>query len=158
MDRLWISLKTDQGGYKQILLGFMEGAADNKDSFDGLQLKSNNPISLYSVIGNEKFAIQGFGPFSPEKEVVLGFDTDVAPRRFTVGIDQKEGVFKDEEVYLTDNLIGITHNLSQSAYSFEQAISGEFANRFTLQFAKNSLEVGEYLQGSEFSVSIQVKD
>ena len=151
-DRLWISLKTNQGGFKQILLGFMEGAADHKDSFDGLQLKSNNPISLYSVIGNEKFAIQGFGPFSPEKEVVLGFDTDVAPRTFTVGIDQKEGIFKNEEVYLSDNLLGITHNLSQSAYSFEQTISGEFTNRFTLQFAKNSLDVEEIIQGSEFNV------
>ena len=69
--------KDNQGGLSRISLDFMEGAADHKDSFDGLQLKSNNPISLYSVIGNEKFAIQGFGPFSPEKEVVLGFDTDV---------------------------------------------------------------------------------
>ena len=151
-DRLWISLKTDQGGFKQILVGFMEGAADNKDAYDGSNLKSNNPISFYSMIDKEKFAIQGLGPFSPEKEVVLGFDTDVAPRRFTMEIDKKEGIFKDQEVYLTDNLLGITHNLSQSTYSFEQTISGEFPNRLTLQFAKNSLDVEEIIQGSEFNV------
>ena len=69
-----------------------------------------------------------------------------------MGIDQKEGIFKDQEVYLTDNLLGITHNLSQSAYSFEQTISGEFTNRFTFQFSKNSLDVDKIHQGSEFSV------
>ena len=70
--------------------------------------------------------------------VSVGFDTKVAPRLLTIGINKSEGQLKDAKVYLVDNLLNRTHDLQKSDYSFEQSETGEFADRFTLTFSKSN--------------------
>jgi len=155
-DRVWLNLTTNDGGFSQILIGFFDGATDGKDrSFDGLKLKAGNPITFYSQIENSKYVIQGLSAFTADKTVVLGFDTEVA-KTFNIGIDQIEGTLKDSDVYLVDNLLGITHNLKDSDYTFEQTTTGEFKNRFTLQFAGAALDVDDVIANNEFVISNEI--
>ncbi len=153
-DRIWLNMTTDKNGFKQILIGFFENATDEIDIFfDGKQLKSNNPINFYSTIKNEKFAIQGLSKFTSDKMVALGFDTKGAPRTISINIDQIEGQLKDADVYLVDNKLGITHNLKEGPYSFEQKEAGNFPDRFTLQFATAALGVDDFVKDNDFSIT-----
>ncbi len=152
-DRLWLNLKTDQGGFNQLLIGFMEKATSKVDKgYDALKFKSSNVISFYSIIENEKFAIQGLEPFSTDKTVALGIDTKVAPRNFSISIFKKEGILKEIDIYLVDNLLNTTHNLSHSDYQFYQIEEGEFIDRFVLQFDNSVLKVDHFIGQNEFEI------
>ena len=100
-DRIWLDLTTGQGGFNQILIGFLDGATESVDNgYDALKLEGGNPIGFYSVINEDKFTIQGRSRFSTDKMISLGFDTKVAPRTFTISIERVEGVLKEAEIYL----------------------------------------------------------
>ena len=142
-DRIWLNLTTDEGGFSQILVGFFDNATDGKDRlFDGLKIKSGNPIAFYSVIDTYKYVIQGLSSFNSDKTVALGFDTEIS-KAFTISINKSEGALKDTEVYLVDHLLNITHDLKASDYQFEQTATGSFPDRFTLQFAGQALDVDD---------------
>ena len=70
----------------------------------------------------------------------------------TIRITGKEGIFRDMDVYLVDHALNKTHNLKEGDYTFNQTTTGDFPNRFTLQFSKNALDVDKIIEGSEFSV------
>lgn len=134
-DRIWLNLTTNQGGFNQLLIGFMEGATDGFDNgYDAVKLEGSNKISFYSVLEKEKLAIQGLGPFAKDKEVSLGFETRVSDRTLTIGIDSMEGELLDADIILYDNKLDITHNLGKSDYTFDQFTEVIDDNRFTLKF------------------------
>ena len=150
-DRIWLRLK-DGKVKSDILVGFLEEATDGIDmkyeAFGGLD---NTNIRLYSQVGDSKLAIQALGSFSSEKSVSLGFDIKESGN-LELSINGLEGVFAETDVYLVDHVLNKTHNLKESAYTFNQTTTGDFAKRFTLQFSKNAVDLDKILQGSEFSV------
>jgi hypothetical protein len=154
-DRIWLNLTTNNGGFNQLLVGFMENATDSTDTgYDALKFEGGNSISFYSLIENKKFTIQGKGPFSQDKTVTLGFDSRVAPRDFSISIHKTEGNLKNNEVYLVDHELNITHDLNRSDYHFELAETGSHPNRFTLQFSNTTtLAVDDIILKDEFIIS-----
>ena len=155
-DRIWLNLTTDKAGFNQILIGFTEKATEGVDrGYDALKIEGDNSIGFYSIIDNEKYSIQGLNIFSSEKTIDLGFDTKVAPRIFTISIDNMEGVLKNSEIYLVDNLLNITHNLKDSDYQFMVKEVGESFDRFTLQFiGRISLSVDDdFILNNDFIIS-----
>ncbi len=157
-DRIWLTLITDQGGYNQLLIGFIDKATSGVDSgYDALKKVGNNPLGFYSVIDNKKYVIQGLNTFSQDESVVLGFDANVAPRNFTISIDKIEGLLKESEIYLIDNLLNITHDLKNSDYEFQQNTTGEFLNRFELQFVATGAVLGveDIIGKDDFIISSQ---
>jgi len=153
-DRIWLDLTTNQGGFNQLLIGFLDEATDGFDNgYDALKLEGGNPIGFYSVIDEDKFIIQGLGSFSNDKTVSLGFNSQVAPRTFTINIDQVEGRLKDVEIYLFDKELNETHNLKESSYQFEQINTGEFPNRFTLSFTNTALDIETLNKEMNFTIS-----
>ena len=135
-DRIWLNLTSDKGNFNQILVVFNNGLSDKVDKgYDTKKYSGScNPTSFYSLIENEKYVIQGEGIFTMNRKVKLGFDIDVAPRIFTVSIDNVEGDLRNSDIYLADNLLKVTHNLSRSDYDFIQTTTGDFPNRFILKF------------------------
>jgi len=136
-DLIWLDLKTDRGGFNQILIGFTNKATNGVDKgYDALKVVlGDNPIDFYSIIENKKYVIQGLNRFSEDKTISLGYDSKVYPRTLTIGINKIEGELKDKDVYLVDNLLGITHELSIEDYVFEQNELIESSHRFTLAFS-----------------------
>jgi len=137
-DRIWLNLKTDEGGFNQLLIGFMPNATESVDrGYDALKFEGGNSISFYSIIGKQKYAIQGLGTFSVDKTINLGFDTKVAPRTFSIGIEKLEGSLRKGDIYLVDNLLNIIHNLKVSDYQYDVNVIGNDPDRFTLTFTNS---------------------
>ena len=155
-DLIWLSLKSDKGGLDQILLGFSETASKQVDKgYDALKMPiSNNPIKFYSLINNEKYAIQGLNSLVDEQRVNLGFDTQLFPRVFTLGIENTQGILADAEIYLKDNLLNIMHDLKISDYQFEHNEAGNHSERFTLILSMNGavLDIEEEAPSNNFNV------
>ncbi len=153
-DRIWLNLTTEEGGFNQLLIGFMDKASEFVDrGYDALKLDGGNPIAFYTIIENNKYAIQGLNMFSVDKIVDLGFDTNIFPRTFTIGIAKAEGLLKNIEVYLIDNELQIIHDLKISDYQFSQSVAGEFPDRFTLQFTNSALGVSDNYKKDDFIIS-----
>lgn len=154
-DRIWLNVTSATGGaFNQTLIAFMDNATDGYDrGYDGSKL-SASWISFYSKIDTLKYAIQGLGSFALDKKVTLGFDTYI-PQTMTykISIANIEGVLKDNDVYLIDKELGITHDLKQSDYEFTVDGTGNFPDRFALQFTKTTLSIDDLnLADNEFVV------
>ena len=137
-DRIWLNLKTEKGGFNQLLVGFLPQATREADrGYDALKFEGSNAIAFYSIIDKQKYSIQGLSSFTIDKTVNLGFDTKVAPRTFSIGIENLEGVLGNSDIYILDNLLNITHDLKVSDYRYEVNEIGENPDRFTLMFTNS---------------------
>ena len=154
-DRIWLNLEsTDGGAFNQILVGFFDKATDEYDrGYDGLR-NSANWINFYSKIDTLKYGIQGLSNFNIDKKIPLGFDTFIDEAlTYKISIHKIEGVLKDNDVYLVDNNLNITHDLKLADYEFDVDGKGNFTDRFTLQFTKSTLGVGDLeLDGNSFVI------
>jgi hypothetical protein len=132
-DRIWLNLENDQGAFSQILIGFVEGATDGVDRlYDGKRLDGGNLISFYSLIEDERFAIQGRSALTEEEIVPLGIKNLVeGDNEYKISIDNIEGLLETSEILLFDDLLGITHDLHATEYRF-QSEEGIYNERFQL--------------------------
>ena len=150
-NKLWVNLTSDNGVFNQILVAYVDGATNG---FDGLSydaprnLTADVASTLYTTIeGNpKKYVIQGKNPNSLtlDEVIPLGFNTSInVPTVYTLSIAQFEGDFMtNNPIYLKDNVLNTTHNLSTSAYNFTSQV-GEFESRFEIVFQPETLSIGE---------------
>ena len=142
VSRLWLNVTNAAGDFDQVLLAYNAQSTTGFDKgYDGKALSSAN-ISLYSTLAVDgqtmKLAIQARGAFTATDVVPMGF-TATAAGTYTVNIDHSEGVFAAGQiVYLTDNVEGITRNITERSYTFTTA-AGTFADRFTVTYAQAAL-------------------
>lgn len=147
INKLWLNLSSDNGVYNQILVGYINGATNNDDgaAYDATKYPTSG-AALYSTItgSNQKYAIQSKAVNNMNKDEVisLGFSTTInAATLYKLSIDDIEGDFlTDNAIYLKDNLLNKTHNLSDSDYTFTSE-TGEFNNRFEIVFNTNTLSI-----------------
>lgn len=132
--RFWVSLSTPQGAYNEFLIGYVQGATNSFDPlFDGRTLAAGNSVSIYSLLGNDNLAIQGRSlPFTTSDIIPIGYTTSLTGQ-LTINLENFDGLFDSQNVYLFDNTTGIYHDLKSSVYTFTTA-SGTFNNRFELRF------------------------
>lgn len=138
-DRLWLNVTNDQGAYKQTLVGYVDGATYGVDwGFDGSFFDGGNVVGLYSLIGADKYAIQGRPTaFDSEDQVPIGFKSTIGST-FKIALEQFDDFFADVPVYLEDKLLGIIHNLKESPYTFTTD-AGTFDTRFVLRYTNGTL-------------------
>jgi len=151
---LWLNLNSDNGAAKQIAVAYLEGATDNYDGsyYDVKEnLSTGVAATIYSTIlesNSEQFVIQGKSPSSlDENEVInIGFKTLITvPTLYTISIAQFEGYFYTENnIYVKDNLLGTTHNLKGSNYTFTSDV-GEFNERFEIVYRADALSIDDNL-------------
>ncbi|MBC7642697.1 MAG: hypothetical protein H7174_10250, partial [Flavobacterium sp.] len=137
--RVWLDI-IDVNSQKSstALLGYVQGATQDEDNlFDG-------PITLYpsaqifTMIDNKKFVIQGRAlPFSTSDIVPIGIKTQTNGN-YMIAINAVDGLFNNQNIYLEDKLLNITHDLKSAPYSFTSP-SGIYADRFDLKYETTSL-------------------
>jgi hypothetical protein len=132
--RVWLEVTNDQGAYKQTLVGYIQGATDDRDrDFDGDLVEAGNVVALYSLLGAEKLSIQGKAlPFHIEDQVPLGFRAAIAGS-YVISLSNFDGLFNSQNVYLEDAVTGMIQNLKSGSYSFTTS-PGTFDDRFILRF------------------------
>jgi hypothetical protein len=72
---------------------------------------------------------------------------------YKMSIDNIEGVLKDNDVYIFDNELGITHDLKLADYEFEIDGSDSFPDRFTLQFTSSVLDIDDLELNNNFIIT-----
>ncbi|MDI9256718.1 Ig-like domain-containing protein [Flavobacterium sedimenticola] len=139
--RLWISLTNDEGAYNQMLLGYIENATDGMDRlFDGKTTPVGNPVAIYTQVDTIDLSIQGKAlPFSSNDIVPLGYSTTINGN-LTISLENFDGLFDNQEVYLLDKNTGLYHNLKNANYTFNTS-AGTFNDRFELRYSTEALGV-----------------
>jgi hypothetical protein len=132
--RIWLNLTSAKGAFKQLLLGYVTGATNEFDpSFDGVSIDNESDIDFFSISNGSNLTIQGRAlPFKLTDKVPLGFITAV-DGQFEIKLDQVDGLFADQSIYLEDKKTGVIHDLKKSAYSFT-ASKGTVNKRFVLRY------------------------
>ena len=154
--RLWLNLFNTEDAFKQLLIGYVEGASNTwDDNHDGFTIDGNKLLDFYSINENRKLVIQGRGlPFNSSDFVPLGYKTTVAGD-FTISIDHADGDLSTNPVYLEDTTLGVMHNLQTGNYTFNTSI-GTFLNRFIIRYGR-SLGTDEF-EDIKNNLLISVKD
>lgn len=151
-NKLWLNLTSDNGVFNQILVAYVNGATNDYDgwTFDAPRnLSSNLSAIIYTSIdtSNKKFAVQGkdINSLSLDEVIPVGFKSTIEePTLYTFSIAQLEGNFvTNNTIYLVDYDMNVTHNLSNSDYSFTSEV-GEFENRFEIVFNEDALSINEF--------------
>ncbi len=137
-NRFWLDISNSEGLYKQLLVGYIEGATNDIDpAYDGKSIDIGNPIMIYTIEGDSKLAIQGRGlPFNQNDEITVGYKSTVAST-FEFKLSNFDGLFTNQDIIIEDTLLNIFFNLKEGNYSFETEI-GTFDARFKLHFIDTS--------------------
>ncbi|WP_207556408.1 T9SS sorting signal type C domain-containing protein [Flavobacterium frigidimaris] len=155
--RIWLSMTNSGGAFKQLLVGYIEGASNEYDNkFDGLTFDGNKYIDFYSVINDNKLTIQGRAlPFNDIDFVKLGYKSTI-DGYFKIAISKTDGSMNMQPIYLEDKLTGIIHDLREGNYTFKTA-AGTFTDRFVLRYTNKSLGFDD-VENTESKVLIAVKN
>ncbi|HNP33946.1 MAG TPA: T9SS sorting signal type C domain-containing protein, partial [Flavobacterium sp.] len=137
--RVWLSLSNPQGAYNQMLLGYVEGATNDFDSlFDGKTLPVGNPVTIYTIVGTDNLSIQAKSlPFSETDIVPIAYNTTINGE-LTITLDDYDGLFTTQNVYLLDKTNNTLHDLKAAPYTFVTT-NGTFTDRFELRYTENAL-------------------
>lgn len=137
--RFWISMSTSQGAYNEFLVGYVQGATNNFDTlFDGRTIPSGNSVAIYSVLENNNLAIQGRSlPFDTNDIIPIGYTTSINGQ-LTINLENFDGIFDNQDIYLLDKVTGIYQNLKTNSYTFTTN-NGTFNDRFEIHFTSNAL-------------------
>ncbi len=156
-NRVWLNITSNEGAFKQILVGYIQGATNNVDfNYDAATVGGNSFVDFYSINETKKLTIQGRAlPFDNADVVPLGYKTTVAGN-FTIAIDHGDGFFKTQEVYLEDKITGKVINLRNENYTFSTLV-GTFTDRFVLKYTNKTLGTGDF-ENPENSVLVSVKN
>jgi hypothetical protein len=143
-NRIWLGFSNSQGAFKQTLLGYVTGATNNYDSrYDGETFDGNEFVDFYTINKDKKLVIQGRSlPFEETDEVSLGFKTTIVGS-FAIAINQKDGFFTTQNIFIEDKLLNVVHDLNQSSYNFTTE-AGTFNDRFVLRYTDKALGTKSY--------------
>lgn len=138
--RFWLNLQNDAGAFNQMLVGYLNEATNQYDrDFDG-RIFGGNATLLYSILEDEKLAIQGRSLLFYDTETIrLGYTATTAGN-LSIVLEQFDGVFQNQDIYLKDNLLEITHDLKNAQYNFATN-EGTFDNRFEIVYKSELLNI-----------------
>ncbi|KAF2519472.1 T9SS sorting signal type C domain-containing protein [Flavobacterium salilacus subsp. salilacus] len=127
--RLWLNLTTE-GKFSQTAIVYNPNMTLGIDyGWDGKALIGSDPLTVYTMAQDETLSIQARPEFDLEDQVTLGIYVET-PGNYTIGLDHVDGLFTEgQEIYIIDNLLNITHNLTEGSYSFTTE-TGTFNDRF----------------------------
>lgn len=145
--RIWLEISNSNLQATRTLVGYIEGATNNQDRLFDATTSSNNDQKIYSLINQDKFAIQGRElPFNDQDIIPIGYDSPTSGN-YTIAINAVDGIFNNQNIYLQDLLTNTIHNLTLSPYSFNTN-SGSFTDRFKIRFNNSTLENEDFITNS----------
>lgn len=155
-DRIWLNLTNDTGAFNQLLIGFIDGASNDFDRYDGLKY-GGGWVSFYSIIEDKNLAVNGKEPLTNNETIRLGFSSYVEEGD-TLKISKAniEGRLNsnDYDIMLKDNLLNIIHDLNEEDYEFIINEKGVFNDRFELIINKSNVSSIEYeLKSNELIIT-----
>ncbi|MCK8140343.1 T9SS sorting signal type C domain-containing protein [Flavobacterium sp. I-SCBP12n] len=138
-NRLWLNLYSDEGAFKQLLVGYITGATNEYDNgYDGETFDGNELADFYSINQETNFAIQGRAlPFEASDVVPLGYRSKEKVT-MSIDIDQVDGAIESQNIFIEDKMLNVVHDLKKGAYTFTSE-AGVFNDRFVLRYTNKIL-------------------
>ncbi|MGL2992754.1 T9SS sorting signal type C domain-containing protein [Flavobacterium sp. TSSA_36] len=138
-NRVWLNLTNAQGAFKQLLVGYVTGATNDWDTlYDGPSFDGQPFVDFYSINQGQNLTIQGRAlPFEVTDVVPLGYRSTIAGP-FEIGIDSRDGVLAQQELWLEDKKTSTVHDLTKGSYTFT-TINGLENDRFVLKYTNKTL-------------------
>lgn len=139
--RLWLSITSSGYASNQMLVGYIQNATNGMDRlFDGKTSPTGNPVSIYTTVGTTDLSIQGKAlPFNQEDVVPFAYYT-ATNGELTISLDNFDGIFDSQAVYLLDKTTGRYHDLKAGNYTFSSQ-AGTSKDRFEIRYATQALGV-----------------
>ncbi|RYF20373.1 MAG: T9SS sorting signal type C domain-containing protein [Flavobacteriales bacterium] len=155
--RIWLNFTNEGGAFKQVLIGYVDGATNGVDNnYDGETFDGNIYVDFYSMNNQSKFVIQGRAlPFADTDIVPLGYRSTVAGD-FTIAIDQTDGDLASHSVYIEDKSTGIIQDLKAGKFTFTTA-AGTFTDRLVLRYTNKTLGTDDF-ENAENDILVSVKN
>jgi len=130
-----IGFEDAEGFHRQLLLGFLPNSTADINFNYGYdaQLIENRDNELFFIIENDldkKYIIQGVNSFDNTIELPLGLLISDSGTHKII-LDEVENF--EDTVYLKDNVLNVTHNLSESNFDVNLAI-GNHLDRYSIVF------------------------
>lgn len=137
-NRFWLNLTNSQGAFKQLLVGYLNGATNDIDNvYDGESLDANQYLDFYTINQNKNLVIQGRAlPFDVNDQIPVGFRTTLSGS-FTISLENRDGLFTDHNIFIEDMLTNTVTNLINGNYTFT-TLPGTYNDRFVLRYLSNS--------------------
>lgn len=136
--RFWLNLTSVNGGFSQIAVAYRSDATLNYDNgLDGKNIAVGS-TSLYSFADGIDVVIQARPQFTDSDIVPLGFKITTAGE-YTISIDNFDGLFTTQDIFIKDNLTNTVQDIKLSNYTFSSE-AGTFNNRFEVLFVNNTLD------------------
>jgi hypothetical protein len=155
--RIWLNLIGDNQNTSSTLVGYIEGATQEKDRLYDAYTFESNSLSIYSKIDDYSMAIQGRQlPFDYQDRVPLGVDIP-ENGNYIIAIGAVDGLFdgdNGQDIYLEDTYTGIIHDLRISPYSFNIE-QGTYNERFVLRYTNEALSVDDFENTSDLVIYIE---
>ena len=155
--RIWLNLIAANQNSSSTLVGYVEGATQEKDRLYDAYTFESNALSMYSIIEDKNMAIQGRQlPFNSDDQVPLGIDIP-ENGTYIIGIGAVDGLFEGEngqDIYLEDTSLGIIHDLRSSPYSFNIE-EGTYNDRFILRYTTEALSLNDVEDTSDLIIYIE---
>lgn len=148
--RVWLNMTNNEGLFKQLMIGYIEGATNGYDhNYDAVSMNANSYADFYSINDGQKLVIQGRSlPFLSTDIVPLGYRSEIEGD-LNISIDHLDGDLTNQNIYLEDTKTGIIHNLKKSMYTFSTE-KGTFLDRFIIRYEqKKTLGRDEFAGASE---------
>lgn len=143
--RIWLDIiNTADGQVDTTLLGYSTNSTVAYDSAYDCFFAPRGKVSLYSLIDQKPFIIQGRPlPLDINDQVPMGINI-VSNGSHTIAIKKTDGIFVDDvNIYLQDLALNVIHDLKQSPYTFT-ANKGIVDNRFVIRYTNSTLSNGEF--------------
>jgi hypothetical protein len=156
VNRLWLNLSNTEDAFKQLLVGYAEGASNSYDhNYDATTMAGNSFIDFYTINEAKKLTVQARAlPFDNTDTVPLGYKTTISSE-LTISIDHADGFFNKQAVYLEDKTTGAIIDLRASNYTFQTA-AGTFTDRFVLRYTNKTLGTDDF-ENVEDGILVSVK-
>lgn len=143
--RIWLDLIDQNETTSSILVGYIEGATQEKDRLYDAFTREINSLSIYSKIDDQRMIIQGRAlPFDEYDQVPLG---TVIPQagEYTIAIGNVDGLFLDDNqnIFLEDTYTDIIHDLRAAPYTFTESEAIDYEDRFILRYIDDTLGLNE---------------
>ncbi|GAA0749084.1 T9SS sorting signal type C domain-containing protein [Gaetbulibacter jejuensis] len=158
--RIWLNLVSPSQLSSSILVGYIEGATNQKDRLYDAYNKESNALNLYSKIDDKGMIIQGRAlPFDQNDQVHLG-TVLTEPGIHTIAISNVDGLFtnEDQNIYLEDTYTNTIHDLKISPYIFSVSQPTTFDDRFILRYTNETLDIDKDDVRGQLSISAPNSD
>jgi hypothetical protein len=140
-NRFWLTMSNHHNVSKELLVGYIQQATNEFDSgYDGKFTASGYGLEFYSILNQEPFVIQGRQlPFDLNDTVAIGYQA-VQAGSYSIQLNQYDGFFIQQSIFIEDKLTGVLHPLHEGPYTFVTE-AGRFDQRFVIRYQNETLSV-----------------